>query len=96
LERAENKKHVAKELKTQQSTLPASYSPLKQWRYEHTLQMLQPLNTHAAHFNTNVSKIIIRTTLSFFTHGHNCLKEEEKGTQIFHRRKNDDMKQGTY
>jgi len=96
LERAENEKHVERELKTQQSTLPASYSPLKQWRYQHTLQMLQPLNTHAAHFDTIVSKIIISAALSFFTPEHNYLKEEEKDTQIFHRRKNDDMKHGTY
>lgn len=95
LERAENEKHVTKELKTQQSTLPPSYSPPKQWRYQHTLQMLQPLNTHATHFDTIVSKIIISAAFSFLFMDI-ITPEEEKGRQIFHRRKNDGMKQGTY
>jgi len=42
-----------------------SYGPLKQWRYQHTLQMLQTLNTHAAHFDTIVSKIIQSAAFSF-------------------------------
>jgi len=31
-----------------------------------------------------------------FNHEHSYPKEKEKGTQIFHWRKNDDIKQGTY
>jgi len=36
-----------------------------------------------------------KCSVLIFTHEHNYLKEEEKGTQIFHRRKHD-MKQGAY
>lgn len=43
----------------------ASYNPLKQWRYQHTLQTLQPLNAQVAHFDTIVSKFIIIAALLF-------------------------------
>jgi hypothetical protein len=57
-------------------------------RYQHThkLQMLQPLNTHAAHFDTIVSKIIIIATLQIFIRRKN---DDMKGT---HTEKLQDIK----
>jgi hypothetical protein len=44
----------------------------------------------------NRQQIYHQRRAHIFTHEHNYLKQEEKGTQIFHGRKNDDMKHGTY
>jgi len=44
----------------------------------------------------NRQQIYHHCSALIFTHEHNYLQQEEKGTQIFHRRKNDDMKQGKY